>query len=111
MSKKLAISLLAILLLGAVALAHAQNIPIQPTQIDLNRNAGAGEIRHSPQANARLTEQQAIALARQQFAGKLLRISLVGEGKNQRYQIRMENEGRVFTVFVNVTTGRVSGGG
>jgi len=35
----------------------------------------------------------------------------VGEGSNQRYQIRMENEGKVFTVFVNAITGRISGGG
>ncbi len=105
------INLLPILLLGGVALAHAQNIPIQPTQIDLNRNAGVREIRNSPQANARVTERQAVALARQRFAGNILRISLVGEGENQSYQIRMEDEGKVFTVFVNVATGRISGGG
>jgi hypothetical protein len=44
-------------------------------------------------------------------AGNILRISLIGEGANQLYQIRMENEGKVSTVFVNVITGRISGGG
>jgi len=34
----------------------------------------------------------------------------VGEGNNRRYQIRMENQGKVFTVFVHATTGRVTGG-
>ena len=42
--------------------------------------------------------------------GNVLRISLIGEGPNRRYQIRMENEGKVFTVFVHATSGRVTGG-
>ncbi|PCI74648.1 MAG: hypothetical protein COB20_14890 [SAR86 cluster bacterium] len=101
-------SFLVILLLGAGEFAHAQNIPIPPIQIDINRNDNG---RNNTQANPRVTERQAVEIARQRFAGSILRISLVGEGNNQRYQIRMENEGKVFTVFVNVSTGRISGGG
>lgn len=111
MSKLLIINLFAILFLGIIELSYARNISIQPAQIDLNQNSGSREIRNSPQANARVTERQAVALARQRFSGNILRISLVGEGNTQRYQIRMENEGKVFTVFVDVATGRVSGGG
>jgi len=102
------LSFLVILLLGAGNLAHAQNIPVPPTQIDINRNARDS---NNAQANPRVTEQQAVGIAKQRFDGNILRISLVGEGNNQRYQIRMENEGKVFTVFVNVATGRISGGG
>ena len=32
-------------------------------------------------------------------------------GLNAAGKIRMENEGKVFTVFVNMATGRVTGGG
>lgn len=102
------LSFLLILLLGAGELTHAQNISIPPTQIDINRN-DAG--RNNAEPNTRVTQQQAVEIAKQRFAGNVLRISLVGEGNNQRYQIRMENEGKVFTVFVNVATGRISGGG
>ncbi len=102
------LSFLVILLFGAGELVHAQNIPILPTQIDINRNDSG---RNNTQANPRVTERQAVEIARQRFAGNILRISLVGEGNSQRYQIRMENEGKVFTVFVNVITGRISGGG
>lgn len=98
-----------VLLCFAVS-GYAQ-LPIRQNQSDLNRNAGAREIRNNPQANGKITERQAVNLARMRFAGNILRISLVGEGNSQRYQIRMENEGKVFTVFVNVATGRVTGGG
>lgn len=108
MSKTSILSLLVALLFGVFEVAHAQNIPAQPAQLDINRSDNAG---NATQARPRVTERQAVEIARQRFAGNILRISLIGEGANQRYQIRMENEGKVFTVFVNVITGRISGGG
>lgn len=101
--------LLTLLLFAVVELGHAQQLPLQQDQSDLNRNAGNREILNTPTTNGKITERQAVNLAKQRFAGNILRISLVGEGDNQRYQIRMENEGKVFTVFVHVATGRVSG--
>ena len=108
MSKTSMLSFMVILLLGAGEFVNAQNVPIPPAQIDINRGDSG---RNNAQANPRVTQRQAVDIAKQRFAGNILRISLVGEGNNQRYQIRMENEGKVFTVFVNVTTGRISGGG
>jgi uncharacterized membrane protein YkoI len=108
LSKTSILSLLVALLFGVFEVAHAQNIPAQPAQLDINRSDNTG---NATQARPRVTERQAVEIARQRFAGNILRISLIGEGANQRYQIRMENEGKVFTVFVNVITGRISGGG
>jgi len=107
LSKTSIFSFLVILLLGAGELAHAQNVPIPPAQIGINRNS---EDTSNTQVNLLVTRQQAAKIAKQRFAGSILRISLVGEGNNQRYQFRMENEGKVFTVFVNAITGRISGG-
>ena len=107
MSKTSMLSFMVILLLSAGKLAHAQNVPILPPQIDINRSDSG----RNTQANPRVTKPQAGEIAKKRFAGSILRITLVGEGSNQRYQIRMENEGKVFTVFVNAITGRVSGGG
>ena len=101
-------SFLVILLLNAGEFAYAQNIPILPAQIDIIRSDGD---RNTQQAAPRVTKLQAAEIAKQRFAGSILRITLVGEGNNQRYQFRMENEGKVFTVFVNAITGRISGGG
>lgn len=58
-----------------------------------------------------LSERQAVSRARSQFSGNVLRISLVGDGNNRRYQIRMEKEGKVFTVFVHARTGKITRGG
>lgn len=100
--------LLAVLLVPVVEFANAQDIDVPAIPIDINNSDAA---RPATQTTQRVTQQQAVAIAKQRFAGNVLRISLVGEGANQRYQIRMENEGKVFTVFVNATTGRISGGG
>lgn len=102
------LSLLAVLLLPVVELANAQDIEVPPIQIDINSGDAA---RPGTQTSQRVTQIQAVDIAKARFEGNVLRITLVGEGANQRYQIRMENEGKVFTVFVNATTGRISGGG
>lgn len=100
-----------LLLTTLAGLGHAQQLPLQQEQSDPNRNAGDPSIRNTPTNNGRITERQAVNLAKQRFPGNILRISLIGEGDNQRYQIRMENEGKVFTVFVHIVTGEVSGPG
>ncbi|PCJ17662.1 MAG: hypothetical protein COA96_17545 [SAR86 cluster bacterium] len=99
------------LLFATAGPLYAQRLPIRQNQSELNRNAGAREIRNSSQASGTITQRQAVNLAKQQFSGNVLRISLIGEGENQRYQIRMESEGKVFTVFVHIATGRVTRGG
>lgn len=109
MSYKPAAMLIFPLLLTMVQPGSAQVVPsVQPGQLDNATNPR--EIRQSPAPIPTVTERQAVELARQKFAGNILRISLIGEGSGLRYQIRMENEGKIFTVFVNAYTGAVSGG-
>lgn len=97
-----------ILLWFATAGAHAQLLPVpMPEPLDLN-GRGARPERQAPAV--RITEQEAVALARGQFPGNVLRITLVTDEGVARYQLRMENEGKVFTVFVNAQTGEVTGG-
>ena len=100
----------AVALLATAAYGVPQTLPFQQDQNQLNRNAGARQIRNANQADGRITQRQAANLVRQRFPGNILRISLIGEDDKQSYQIRMENEGKVFTVFVHVLTGRISGG-
>jgi len=76
----------------------------------LDRTSPLREVRNSSQLSGVITERQAVNLARQRFAGNILRITLVGESSKQRYQIRMENSGKVFTVFVHARNGEVTGG-
>lgn len=102
--------LCATLLWIIAGISYGQMLPIQLDQGTASPISELRQTRQVPQAGGRVTEGQAVQLARERFAGTILRISLVGEGANQRYQIRMENEGKVFTVFVHVATGRVTGG-
>lgn len=100
-----------LLLCAAVANGYGQMLPIIPLdQANPGARPGLRETPQAPQSNNTITENRAVEIARQSFAGNILRISLIGEGANQQYQIRMENEGKVFTVFVHAVTGRVSGG-
>ena len=85
--------------------------PQQQGQSESNRNSLSPRIRNGViPVPLQINELQAVNLVRQRFEGNVLRINLVGEAATRRYQIRMENEGKIFTVFVNANTGAVSSG-
>lgn len=102
-------------LLATVATAmpvYAQLLPPPATPpIELNNAAGGNDQRRAQPPSVKISERRAVELARAAFGGNVLRISLIGQGANLRYQLRMENEGKIFTVFVDANTGAVSNGG
>lgn len=100
--------LFSLLLLWSQSVQGQVPPPLEQNQLD--QTSPLREVRNSRQQSGVITERQAVNLARQRFAGNILRITLVGESSNQRYQIRMENSGKVFTVFVHVRNGEVTGG-
>lgn len=99
----------ALLLATLIAPAQGQVAP-QVEQNQLDQANQSQRVQPQSPTGLRINERQAVNLARERFPGNILRISLIGEGASRRYQIRMENEGKVFTVFVHATTGRVTGG-
>ncbi len=99
------------LILSMLAPPSLAQPPSQQIQNESNRNSLSPRIRNGVvPAPLLINELQAVNLVRQRFEGNVLRINLVGEAANRRYQIRMENEGKIFTVFVNANTGAVSSG-
>lgn len=91
--------------------SYAQVLP-PPPQTELNFRSPSRETNPNIQQFApAISDQQAVNLAKRRYPGNILRISLIGEIPHRRYQIRMENEGKVFTVFVHATSGEVSRGG
>jgi len=89
-------------------LAQAQSSQELQSQLDPSRRSA------KPRTQTReliLSERQAVAQARAKASGNVLRINLVGEGAKQRYQIRMEHDGNVFTLYVHARTGEVTQGG
>lgn len=106
MTERLIIALLVAWLQLLASGAAAQVAPeVQPGQLD--NGIRAQDVRQAETPAPPVSERQAVELARQQYPGNLLRISLVGQGTNLRYQIRMENAGKVFTLFVDANTGAV----
>ena len=97
------------LLATLVTPAQAQLIP-QVEQNQLDRANQSQRVQPESSNGLRINERQAVELAREKFTGNVLRISVVGQGANRRYQIRMENEGKVFTVYVHGMNGQVTGG-
>ena len=102
--------LLGLLLSPLAPPSHAQPPPRSELG-ESNRNSLSPRIRNGViPAPLLINELQAVNLVRQRFDGTVLRINLVGETAGRRYQIRMENEGKVFTVFVDANTGAVTSG-
>lgn len=54
-----------------------------------------------------VTRKQALDRVRYRFPGEVISISLVPEGERPRYRVRLDNEGNIFTVYVDQATGRV----
>ncbi|MEX1198084.1 MAG: PepSY domain-containing protein [Pseudohongiellaceae bacterium] len=55
-----------------------------------------------------VTRKQALDRVRHRFPGEVISISEVTDGERARYRVRLDNEGNVFTVYVDQATGRVS---
>ncbi|MEX2132114.1 MAG: PepSY domain-containing protein [Pseudohongiellaceae bacterium] len=103
------IAIILLLSLPAVP-TYAQLLPPPvPAPIDLNSRSAGDQRRVQPPAT-RITKRRAAELATQAYGGNVLRISLIGQGDNLRYQLRMEKEGKIFTVYVDANSGAVSTG-
>ena len=55
-----------------------------------------------------VTRKQALDRVRYRFPGEVISISEVTDEERPRYRIRLDNEGNIFTVYVDQATGRVS---
>jgi len=55
-----------------------------------------------------VNQKQALERARARFPGNVISINEIRQGERVRYRIRMDNEGNIFTVFVDKATGAVS---
>ncbi len=98
--------------LALVPMIEVSGQSVQDIQTQLEPSRRGASVPPAPNASKlELTERQAVARARSEYSGNVLRISLVGNGANRRYQIRMEKEGKVFTLFVHARTGKITRGG
>jgi len=99
------VTLIVLLATGPVA---AQVLLVQQDSREIINNNRAPEIRRAQEQNAAISQRQALELVRKQFQGMVIGITLVGEGRQQRYRIRLDQKGNIFTITVNASTGKVS---
>jgi len=81
---------------GLAGAALAQP-PAPPAQEARQEQAGAG-----------LTQRQALDRVRAQFPGNVISINEVRQGDRVRFRIRIDNEGNIYTVYVDRATGVIT---
>jgi uncharacterized membrane protein YkoI len=55
-----------------------------------------------------VNQQQALERVRARFPGNVIAINEVRQGNRVRFRIRLDNEGNIYTVFVDQATGAIS---
>lgn len=55
-----------------------------------------------------VTQEQALELVRANFPGTVISINEVRQNGRLRYRVRLDNEGNIYTVFVDQATGELS---
>jgi uncharacterized membrane protein YkoI len=90
---KFPFSLCLYLLLSGALLSPAGSVLAQPPE----EQSGAG-----------LSQRQALELVRAQFPGNVISINEVRQGDRVRFRIRIDNEGNIYTVYVDRATGVIT---
>jgi uncharacterized membrane protein YkoI len=90
-------TLLCVGLLGLPATA----VQAQPLLL-AQQSAGA-----NPAQAPRISQREALELVRARFPGNVVSISEVQQDGALQYRVRMDNEGNIFTVYVDAATGDI----
>lgn len=99
----LASAITLLLLLAALAGAGALTAHAQPVEGPETDTATL-----EAEAPGPVTRKQALDRVRYRFPGEVISISEVTDGERPRYRVRLDNEGNIFTVYVDQATGHVS---
>lgn len=79
------------------------SLPGQP--VALAQPAAQGGARQ--EVRGPVSERQALQIARARFEGNVISINEVRQNGRARFRIRMDNEGNIFTVYIDKATGVV----
>ena len=55
-----------------------------------------------------ISQRRALELVRERFPGTVVSINQVRQGGVLQYRVRMDNEGNIYTVYVNAQTGVIT---
>lgn len=97
MTRRLITTACCLLLASVVVMALPPTVMAQPN--------GQGEA--AQEAVGPVNERQALQIARARFPGNVISINEVRQNGRVRFRIRMDNEGNIFTVYIDKATGVV----
>lgn len=97
MTRRLITTACCLLLASVVVMALPPTVVAQPN--------GQGEA--TQEAVGPVNERQALQIARARFPGNVISINEVRQNGRVRFRIRMDNEGNIFTVYIDKATGVV----
>lgn len=98
---KFPLTLCLYLLLSGVLLSPAGSVLAQPPE-------SADEQEAQDQSGGGLSQRQALERVRAQFPGNVISINEVRQGDRVRFRIRIDNEGNIYTVYVDRATGVIT---
>ncbi|MDX1491987.1 MAG: PepSY domain-containing protein [Pseudohongiellaceae bacterium] len=55
-----------------------------------------------------ISQRRALQIVRQKFSGNVVSITEVSRGGGRYYRVRMDDNGNIFTVYVNAANGEVT---
>lgn len=67
-----------------------------------------GQAENNTEQAGPVNEEQALELVRANFPGTVISINEVRQNGRLRYRVRLDNEGNIYTVFVDQATGALS---
>lgn len=92
-------------LLQALAALLFLGLAMQPA---LAQNAQSGDAQAEEQVTGPVNQRQALERVRARFPGNVISINEVKQEDRVRYRIRIDNEGNIYTVYVDQATGVIS---
>lgn len=95
---------LALTLMSLLGLATATAGPVQLTLAGYQDQSGDSAQDEAPQ----VSQRRALELVRASFPGNVVSINQVRQGGALQYRVRMDNEGNIYTVYVNATSGAIT---
>lgn len=92
------------LLLLSVLLVSPLTSVAQPPEAEQQ----TGQVDDPQAAPGPVNQRQALERVRARYPGNVISINEVRQGNQVRYRVRIDNDGNIFTVFVDQATGRVT---
>ncbi len=90
--------------MSLLGIATATADPLQLALAGYQDQSGDNAAEQAPQ----ISQRRALELVRARFPGTVVSINQVQQGGVLQYRVRMDNEGNIYTVYVNASSGAIT---